>query len=236
MKKIVLGLLFTIGQLTCFGQQIEGIVTEENGQAIIGASVLLKGTNTGAITNNQGKFTLQINRQHHTLVVSAVGYKTTIVTVVDPTKPVAIQLNEGVNLSELVVTTSTPGTSYDRKSISNLQNITSGELCKAACCNLSESFETNPSVDVAYSDAATGAKQIKLLGLAGSYVQMLNENVPTLRGIASPYGLGYTPGPWMESIQLSKGAASVINGYESVTGQINVEYLKPSNSDRLGIN
>jgi outer membrane receptor for ferrienterochelin and colicin len=236
MKKIVLGLLFAISQLTGFSQQIEGIVTEENGQAIMGASVLLKGTNTGAISNEEGKFSLQIDKQHHTLIVSAVGFKTDTLSIIDFTKPITIQLIEGVNLSELVVTTSTPGTSYDRKSISNLQNITSGELCKAACCNLSESFETNPSVDVAYSDAATGAKQIKLLGLAGSYVQMLNENVPTLRGIASPYGLGYTPGPWMESILLSKGAASVINGYESVTGQINVEYLKPSNSDRLGIN
>jgi hypothetical protein len=146
MKKIVLGLLFAISQLTGFSQQIEGIVTEENGQAIMGASVLLKGTNTGAISNEEGKFSLQIDKQHHTLIVSAVGFKTDTLSIIDFSKPITIQLIEGVNLSELVVTTSTPGTSYDRKSISNLQNITSGELCKAACCNLSESFETNPSL------------------------------------------------------------------------------------------
>ena len=110
------------------------------------------------------------------------------------------------------------------------------ELCKAACCNLSESFETNPSVDVSYSDAATGAKQIKLLGLSGAYVQMLTENIPALRGIAAPYGLGYIPGPWMESIQVSKGTASVINGYEAVTGQINVEYKKPQSSEIVAAN
>ncbi len=110
------------------------------------------------------------------------------------------------------------------------------ELFKAACCNLGESFTTNPSVDVSYADAATGAKQIKLLGLAGSYVQMLTENVPDLRGAASPYSLGYVPGPWMQSIQVSKGSASVKNGYESITGQINVEYLKPQGERAIEAN
>lgn len=101
------------------------------------------------------------------------------------------------------------------------------ELFKAACCNLGESFTTNPSVDVNYSDAATGAKQIKLLGLSGTYVQMLTENLPDFRGAAAPYALDYVPGPWMKSIQVSKGSSSVRNGYESITGQIDVEYLKP---------
>ncbi len=110
------------------------------------------------------------------------------------------------------------------------------ELFKAACCNLGESFTTNPSVDVSYADAATGAKQIKLLGLAGNYVQMLTENIPDLRGAASPYSLGYVPGPWMQSIQVSKGSASVKNGYESITGQINVEYLKPQGERAIEAN
>jgi len=116
------------------------------------------------------------------------------------------------------------------------QQINYGELCRAACCNLGESFETNPSVDVSYSDAVTGARQIKLLGLSGSYVQMLTEKVPNFRGLAAPYGLSYVPGSWMESIQISKGTSSVVDGYESITGQINVEYKKPQDSDRLSVN
>lgn len=114
---------------------------------------------------------------------------------------------------------------------SNTELIGQAQLVRAACCNLGESFTTNPSVDVAYSDAATGARQIKLLGLSGTYVQMLTENVPNLRGAALPFGLGYVPGPWMQSIQVSKGASSVKNGYESTTGQINIEYLKPQATD-----
>ena len=110
------------------------------------------------------------------------------------------------------------------------------ELFKAACCNLGESFTTNPSVDVNYSDAATGAKQIKLLGLSGTYVQMLTENLPNFRGAAAPYSLDYVPGPWMHSIQVSKGASSVRNGYESITGQIDVEYLKPDNDEGVTVN
>ena len=109
----------------------------------------------------------------------------------------------------------------------NVDIISSAELSRAACCNLGESFVTNPSVDVSYSDAATGAKQIKLLGLSGTYVQMMTENIPNYRGAAAPYGLGYVPGPWMQSIQVSKGSSSVKNGYESITGQINVEFKKP---------
>ena len=105
--------------------------------------------------------------------------------------------------------------------------ITAKELQRAACCNLGESFTTNPSVDVSYSDAATGAKQIRLLGLSGTYVQMLTENIPNYRGAAQPYALGFIAGPWMQSIQVSKGASSVKNGYESITGQINVEFKKP---------
>lgn len=110
------------------------------------------------------------------------------------------------------------------------------ELFRAACCNLGESFTTNPSVDVNYSDAATGAKQIRLLGLSGTYVQMLTENLPNFRGAAAPYALDYVPGPWMSSIQVSKGASSVRNGYESITGQIDVEYLKPDDDQGLTLN
>lgn len=113
----------------------------------------------------------------------------------------------------------------------NGQKIGQTELIRAACCNLGESFTTNPSVDVNFSDAATGARQIKLLGLSGTYVQMLTENMPNLRGAALPFSLGFVPGPWMQSIQVSKGAASVKNGYESISGQINVEYLKPQTSE-----
>lgn len=116
------------------------------------------------------------------------------------------------------------------------EKIGAEELCKAACCNLSEAFETNASVDVAYSDAATGAKQIRLLGLSGTYVQLIQENTPAVRGLAQNFGLNYIPGPWMSSIQVSKGTSSVINGYEATSGQINVELLKPQTQNPLSLN
>lgn len=118
----------------------------------------------------------------------------------------------------------------------NAFKINQAELCKAACCNLGESFTTNPSVDVNYSDPATGAKQIKLLGLSGSYVQLLTENMPNFRGAARPYALRYVPGPWMSSISVSKGCSSVKNGFESMSGQINVAYLKPDDPQGVSLN
>ena len=138
-------------------------------------------------------------------------------------------------LQEVQVTTRRPG-SIKNRGVVNGVTLTDREFTKAACCNLGESFTTNPSVDVNYSDATTGARQIKLLGLSGTYVQMLTENIPNFRSAASPYALGYVPGPWMQSIQVSKGAASVKNGYESITGQINIEYLKPQLKDQFNAN
>ena len=110
------------------------------------------------------------------------------------------------------------------------------ELFRAACCNLGESFTTNPSVDVNYTDAATGARQIKLIGLSGNYVQLLTENLPNFRGAARPYSLRYVPGPWMKSISVSKGSSTVKNGFESMSGQINVEFLKPQDPTGYAIN
>ncbi len=118
----------------------------------------------------------------------------------------------------------------------NAFKINQTELFRAACCNLGESFTTNPSVDVNYSDPATGAKQIKLLGLSGSYVQLLTENMPNFRGAARPYALRYVPGPWMKSISVSKGSSSVKNGFESMSGQIDVEYLKPDDPQGVAVN
>lgn len=139
------------------------------------------------------------------------------------------------NLSDVNITSRRAGTRKMGGAMNGIM-INKEELFRAACCNLGESFTTNPSVDVNYSDAATGAKQIKLLGLSGTYVQMLAENLPNFRGAAAPYALDYVPGPWMSGIQVSKGASSVKNGYESITGQIDVEYLKPDDEEGATLN
>ena len=114
--------------------------------------------------------------------------------------------------------------------------ISAAGLCKMACCNLAESFENSASVTVGYSDAVTGARQIRLLGLSGVYTQMLDENRPVMRGLSAPFGLSYVPGQWLESIQIAKGASSVINGVESMTGQINMEHRKPTDEKPLFLN
>ena len=138
------------------------------------------------------------------------------------------------DLDEVVVTSA--GSTRRLGGAINGTYIGQKELFRAACCNLGESFTANPSVDVSYNDAATGAKQIKLLGLSGTYVQMLTENMPGFRGAAAPFALGYVPGTWMKGISVSKGAASVKNGYESITGQIDIEYLKPEAEKKINFN
>lgn len=143
---------------------------------------------------------------------------------------------DNFRVEEITVVQRKKGKVKSRTEAFDTEKINSEELCRAACCNLSEAFETNASVDVAYSDAATGAKQIRLLGLSGTYVQLLQENTPGVRGLAQNFGLEYIPGSWMKSIQVSKGTSSVVNGYEATSGQINVELLKPQSQNPLSVN
>jgi outer membrane receptor for ferrienterochelin and colicins len=219
--------------------QLRGIViAEENGHdhTLVGASILWLGTSLGTMTNTHGEFTLP-NNDNGKLVISYAGYTTDTVSV-NGLHDVEIRLSRKNDLKAVVITvTARKRTTYvDNYNPFRTAVITKKELLKAACCNLSESFETNPSVDVSYSDAATGSKQIQLLGLAGNYTQLTVENLPGPRGLATPLGLNSIAGPWVESIQLIKGTGSVVNGYESIAGQINIELKKPREAEKLYLN
>lgn len=207
--------------------QVRGTVKDSTGESIPGANVFWMNTGQGVTTKDDGSFSITKPSKSQKLVVSFIGFQNDTIHISSKKQEVDVVLRDGVELGEVNIVSRQLGTMKLRNSVLNEEIISSAELCRAACCNLGESFVTNPSVDVSYSDAATGAKQIKLLGLSGTYVQMLTENLPNYRGAASPYGLGYVPGPWMQSIQVSKGISSVKNGYEAITGQINVEFKKP---------
>lgn len=228
-------ILFTL-PASIWAKDVKGYVFDETNQPIIGANVYWEGTQLGTTTDTEGAFSLETKTNINNLVVSYIGYTTIVVPVNNPDQPLRITLTGEVALDEVVVSERKMGTIASRTSVLQTQKITYDEICRAACCNLAESFETNPSVDVSYADAATGARQIKLLGLAGTYVQMLTENYPNFRGAASLYGLDYVPGAWMESIQVSKGTSSVKNGYEALAGQINVEFKKPPTADIFSVN
>ena len=220
-------LLFTLFTFHTLQAQVTGIVKDNTGEPIPGANVFWMNTTNGVTTTEEGRFSISKPAKSHMLVVSFIGFENDTIHVNSKNQELDIVLHEGVELGEVNIVSRKLGTMKLRNSVMNEDIISSAELTRAACCNLGESFVTNPSVDVSYSDAATGAKQIKLLGLSGMYVQMMTENIPNYRGAAAPYGLGYVPGPWMQSIQVSKGSSSVKNGYESITGQINVEFKKP---------
>lgn len=215
---------------------VKGVVLEEdnkgNFKPLANATVLWLGTQHGMVTDNNGLFTIAHDGINSRLVVSYAGYKADTISVTDMSE-LKIVLASKKQLKEITVTSKIRSTYLSTFSPIRTQTMTGNELLKAACCNLSESFETNPSVDVSYNDAVTGSKQIQLLGLSGNYTQLTVENLPGPRGIATPLGLNSIAGPWIESIQLTKGVGSVANGYESIAGQINVELKKPENSEKL---
>lgn len=227
MKQLFLLILLSLP--IALHAQVHGTVKDNTGEPVPGANIFwLNAPGNGVTTKSDGQFSITKGSKNRQLVVSFIGFENDTITVNRKDEELHIVLREGVELEEVNVVGRKMGTMKLRGSVMNEDMISGAELCRAACCNLGESFTTNPSVDVSYSDAATGAKQIKLLGLSGTYVQMLTENIPNYRGAAAPYGLGYVPGPWMSSIQVSKGTSSVKNGYEALTGQINVEFKKPN--------
>lgn len=218
---------------------IRGVVLEEDSKGsfkpLMGATVAWLGTSQAAATDTTGVFVIQHTTENNRLIVSYAGYGSDTISVINM-QDLKIVLASGKQLNEVKVTARRASTYINSYDPFRTAVMGKAELFKAACCNLSESFETNPSVDVSYNDAVTGSKQIQLLGLSGNYTQLTVENLPGPRGLATPLGLNSIPGTWVESIQLSKGTGSVVNGYESIAGQINVELKKPEQAEKLFAN
>jgi len=189
-----------------------------------------------AVTDAAGRFTLpRPARAAARVVAQALGYRADTLAVAATGAPyLRVALTAGQALSEVTVTARGPA--YSSLTPANAQVITSRDLTKSACCNLAESFETNASVEVTTSDAVSGAKQIQLLGLDGSYSLLTVDNQPALRGLAAPYRLGYLAGPWIDNIEIIKGTGSVVNGYEAISGQVNVKLKEPEKTDQLLFN
>ncbi len=219
-------------------RNIKGKVIEDHEghlHPLPGASVYWLGTSTGTATNEEGEFKLKRIPDNSLLVISFIGFKTDTIDV-SAEKEISVELQSSADLEEVEVVRRQKSSHISMLEAQKVEVISEKELLKAACCNLSESFETNPSVDVSFTDAITGTRQIQMLGLAGPYTQITRENMPDIRGFSSIYGLTFTPGTWVDAIQLIKGTGSVINGYESIAGQINVDLRNPATMDKLYLN
>ncbi len=208
--------------------QVSGIVLDAISGAPLGGATIKYGKhNKGKIASSEGRFSFNLTMNVMQLITSYSGYKTDTSNIPKDSATLLIYLKPMSSLKDVLVKTKQNSSSISLMGAMKTEKIGQGELLRAACCNLSESFETTPSVDVGYTDAVTGYKQIEMLGLSGTNTSYTRENIPDVRGLASIIGLSFTPGTWLEGIQLSKGTGSVVNGYEGVAGQINTELIKP---------
>jgi len=240
MKKHIIAILlaFVIVSIYAQKEELKGmIMIKENNKTIgiEGINIYWKNTKIGTTTNEEGWFTIPYKKEYKKLIISYLGFKTDTLTITS-NKKIHHTLKADFTLNEVAINARKQTTSLDNAKIASVINIDSGELLKAACCNLSESFETNPSIDVNFSDAVTGTKQIKMLGLTSPYLLITQGNIPSIRGASQAFGLTYTPGTWINSIQITKGAGSVVNGHESISGQINTELRNPEKDDKFFIN
>ena len=225
-KKIVFALFF-ISYFASAQETIKGIVTDEKKQPLFGVNIAWQNSTSGTKTDENGNFSIEKSTEISVLEISYEGFETQKI-IVSSVENLSIILKEVNNLKEVTISKTKKSTEHSLYKVANVQTMGQKELLKAACCNLSESFSTNPSIDVNFSDAVTGNRQIKMLGLTSPYILITDENIPSVRGASQAYGLSFVPGTWVESIQITKGAGSVINGYESISGQINYEVLKPA--------
>jgi outer membrane receptor for ferrienterochelin and colicins len=237
--KIITTLLLFSSNIIVAQQLIKGKVNIQSSAdadkllPAIGAKVKCLNDHVITTCNPEGYFEINITDYCKQLVIAYPGYLTDTIQIKTSGEFINITLStKKAKLKGVNVYASKPATQISYLSTNQLFTITQKELCKAACCNLSESFETTPSVDVSYSDAITGQKQIQLLGLSTPNTLITQENIPMIRGISAIVGLNFTPGTWLESMQLSKGTGSVANGFEGAAGQINVELEKP-NADKI---
>lgn len=237
MKKILSFLIFISLSCTMLAQ-VKGVIkdelTEENLPFV--NVYWLKGGG-GTISDSTGSFSINRKEGQNRLVFSFVGYKKDTIDVKNTSEPVIVFLKRMMtDIDRVVVTSRIKSSAISSTSDQQKEIITADALKFLACCNLGESFENSATVDVGYSDAVSGAKQIQMLGLSGVYSQMLLENIPYMRGMAAPMGLSYVPGQWLESISVSKGVATVKNGYEVITGTIDLDFEKPFKGDLLSVN
>ncbi|QVY64956.1 TonB-dependent receptor [Polaribacter sp. Q13] len=240
MKKYILSSFLLFIPVILFSQTIfKGMIMDKNNPkdnlGVTDVTVHWLNTNVSAITNKKGWFTIDYKPEYKKLVVNYLGYKTDTLTVTS-LKPVHHFITPEGDLDEVVIKSKRNAIQKSFLSTANMFTVNSEELLKAACCNLAESFETNPSIDVSFSDALTGTKQIQMLGLTSPYLLITQENIPSVRGASQVFGLTFTPGTWVESIQITKGAGSVVNGYESISGQINAELVKPFSDNKFFVN
>lgn len=217
--------------------QVTGrVVDSGSGEPLVGVGLQWEGTSAGTMSSAEGHFSLPRHERSHRLVVRYAGYQSDTIIIHSDTSFVLNLHSQAQRLKKVAVRGRRKLSFNKMTSLEQTEVITTEGLRGLACCNLGESFQNSTTVDVGYSDAVSGSKQIQLLGLTGVYSQMLLENTPFLRGLSAPFGLGYVPGQWMESISVSKGVATVKNGYEAITGTINLEYEKPNKGDRFSLN
>tara|TARA_R110002073_G_scaffold89852_5_gene212436 strand:+ start:2398 stop:4674 length:2277 start_codon:yes stop_codon:yes gene_type:complete len=239
MKKIIISILLLIPLVSFSQKTFKGMIMDRNNPkgdlGVFGANVYWLNTTVGATTDEKGWFTIPYKSSYKKLVVSYVGYKTDTLTITS-LEPIHHFLTPENELDEIKINSKKKATQKSFLQTANVFTVNSDELLKAACCNLAESFETNPSIDVNFSDALTGTRQIQMLGLKSPYLLISQENIPSIRGAAQVFGLTFTPGTWVESIQITKGAGSVMNGYESISGQINAELVKPYTDKKFFLN
>ena len=240
MKKYILNSIILLFPIFILAQtNLKGMIMDQENPkdnlGVAGATVNWLNTNIGTITNEKGWFTIPFKKEYRKLIISYIGYKTDTLIVRDLT-PIHHFITIENELKGITIRSKRDAVQKSLFATANTFTVNNDELLKAACCNLAESFETNPSIDVSFSDALTGTRQIQMLGLKSPYLQIMQENIPSIRGAAQAFGLTFTPGTWVESIQITKGAGSVVNGFESISGQINAELVKPFSDNKFFLN
>ena len=235
MKNLLIVFTILTVPFLSVAQTVRGKVINANGVPLEGANIVWLSTNKGTVTNESGEFLIRLpKRLPHILLVSFAGYKTDSLKIHD-TSFVLISLSDRAALGDVTVVGS-KRPSYIAAQPIKTEVISTLELKKAACCDLAGCFETQASVQPQTTNIITNSKELRILGLSGIYNQLLIDGFPQVQGLTYTYGISSIPGVLVDNIFVAKGANSVLQGYESISGQINVLTKEPDNTDKLLVN
>jgi len=229
----VLCIMGIVANRPMIAQTISGTITNSKKEALPGARIVWENTSTGSESDSLGHFSIPgINNPNARLLISFPGYETDTL-IPGEFQRFNISLRQPRTLEQITISAQKEGITISDSNPIKTEQITQTELSKSACCDMAVCFETQSTVQPQVTNVITQSKELRILGLSGVYNQILVNGLPMIQGLSYTYGISNIPGTLVDNIFVSKGANSVLQGYESISGQIAVETKDPDKGEVL---
>lgn len=217
------------------GNMIAGhVIVKGTEESIPFATVMILGTNRGAVSNEEGQFEFRkLAAGKYTLRVQVMGYKTqekTITVSAEATSVVHFQMEEESFMTDEVVVSANRN-EVSRKAAPVVVNVMSAKLFETVnSTDLAKSLNFQSGLRVENNCQNCGFPQVRINGLEGPYSQILINSRPIISALSGVYGLEQIPVNMIERVEVVRGGGSALFGANAVGGTINIITKDPINN------